>query len=372
MKPLASGLCALLVSALTIGGARTLQAQQTEHQVDIHGFGDWAYGRTDGNVYLSGARPGRYDDASLALNVSASVSEKLRIVGQVAWADDAGGSNVNLDYSFAEWTLSSHLKLRAGKVKQPFGISAEVFDVGTLRPFVELPQAVYGPAGLVGESYKGVGLDGTHALKAGWSLDYDVYFGGQTLREFAPPESVVRGLPVEETEEIERTRDMLGARLVVETPVQGLSFGASSYAGMEIGSHRRIAVGGQVEYLSGPWSLRSEYVHESVADDMVGDGFYAEAARRLGRWQVAGQYGRFTSEVRGVPPPRAHSLLDHEELAASLNYWWDLNLVFKLSGHHVDGNRFAGPEPEELAADAGADRLKQKTNLVLFAVQFSF
>ena len=32
-----------------------------------------------------------------------------------------------------------------------------------------------------------------------------------------------------------------------------------------------------------------------------------------------------------------------------LNYWWTPNFVFKLSFHHVDGNRFAGPDPQELA-----------------------
>lgn len=372
MKSLASGPCALIVSVLAIGSAITLHAQDAERQVDIHGFGGWAAGRTDGNVYLSGARPTRYDDASLALNVSAEVSAHLRVVGQAAWREDATGSDVDLDYSFAEWTISDHLKFRAGKVKQPFGIAAEVFDVGTLRPFAELPQAVYGSAGLVGESYKGLGLTGSHAVKAGWTLDYDVYGGGQTLEEQAAPESVARGLAVGQTTETERTRDMLGARLVLETPVPGLSFGASAYTGTEVGSGRRTAFGGQAEYLSGPWSLRSEYVHESVTDDLVGDGFYLEAARRLGRWQVAGQYGRFTSEVLGVPPPHATSLLNHKELAAGLNYWWEPNLVFKLSGHHVDGNRFAGPEPDALAADVEAGLLKTKTNLALFAVQFSF
>jgi hypothetical protein len=165
---------------------------------------------------------------------------------------------------------------------------------------------------------------------------------------------------------------MLGARLVFETPIAGLRFGASAYTGIEIGAGRRTGLGGQVEYLAKGWSIRSEYAHELVTDDVRANGFYLEAARRLGRWQVAGQYGRFTSEVLGVPPPSVISLLDHEELAGGLNYWWDPRFVFKLSYHHVDGNRFAGPEPEFLATDAASGRLDTKTNLVVFAVQFSF
>src|SRR6185295_6741622 len=129
----------------------------------------------------------------MTFNVVASVTDHLRVIGQVHWSDDPEGTDILLDSSFAEWTLSDKLKLRAGKVPQPFGISAEVFDVGTLRPFLELPQAVYGPVGIVGESYTGVGLTGSLELKGGWSLSYDVFGGGQHLEELFPPEAVLRG-----------------------------------------------------------------------------------------------------------------------------------------------------------------------------------
>src|SRR5262249_38789429 len=155
--------------------------------------------------------------------------------------------------------------------------------------------------------------------------------------------------------------------------VTGLRFGASAYTGKEIGSGRRTGVGVQAEYLTRLWSIRSEYVHESVKDDVSGDGFYVEAAYHLDRhWQAAVQYGRFTSELAEMPAPEAPSLLKHEEVAVGLNYWWDPNFVFKLSYHHVDGNRLAGPPPEELADVVAAGALQQKTNLVLFGAQFTF
>ena len=55
-----------------------------------------------------------------------------------------------------------------------------------------------------------------------------------------------------------------------------------------------------------------------------------------------------------------------------LNYWWNPNFVFKLSFHHVDGNRFAGPDLQELAQAVASGTLQKKTNLVLFGAQFSF
>jgi len=348
-------------------------AQETDQRVRLHGFGSWAYGNTNGNEYLSGSDDGRYDDASFALNVVAVPSPRLRIVGQPDLMDDPEGTHVKLDYAFAEWVFSEKLRLRAGKVKQPFGISAEVFDVGTLRPFTELPQAVYGPVGLVGESYKGIGLTGLVTFKSRWELAYDVYGGGQELEEYFPPEAVAEGEEFEDPIELERTRDMIGGRVVLEPPISGLRFGASAYTGSEIGSNHRTGVGAQAEYLAGPWSLRSEYAHETVKDDLKANGFYLEAAYHIDpHWQVAAQYGHLTSDLAAVPEPTAPSLLRHEEVAGGVNYWWSPDFVFKLSYHHVDGNRFAGPPPEELADDVTSGTLKEKTDLLLLSAQFSF
>jgi hypothetical protein len=70
----------------------------------------------------------------LGLNVAASVSERLRVVSEVEWQDGKEGTEVELHYAFAEWTFSDKLKLRADKVKQPFGISGEVFSGRGLPP----------------------------------------------------------------------------------------------------------------------------------------------------------------------------------------------------------------------------------------------
>jgi hypothetical protein len=358
---------------LAIAPVVSVNAQEAAPRLEVHGSGSWAYGRTNGNQYLFGDERGRYDDTSFVLNIASSAADRLRVVAQAEWADGSAGTEIDLDYAFAEWTLSDKLKLRAGKVQHAFGISTEVFHIGTLRPFLALPQAVYGPVGIVGESYTGVGLTGSFELKGGWDLTYDVFGGGQHLEEFFPPEAIARGEGFEQVTEVEKTRDLFGGHLVVTTPVQGLSAGGSFYTGRESAVIRRTGLGLQAEYLRGPWSLRSEYVHETVSDDSKATGFYGQAAYHVDlHWQIAAQYGRLTTEVAGVPAPTAPSLLDHKETAVGLNYWWNHNFVFKLSFHHVDGNRFAGPDPRDLAGTVAAGTLKPKTNLVAFGAQFSF
>ena len=73
-------LAALLFLAIP---ARQVAAQDAFNDVQIHGFGGWAYGETDGNAYLVGTEEGRYDNADFALNVTAEPMENLSIVAQI-------------------------------------------------------------------------------------------------------------------------------------------------------------------------------------------------------------------------------------------------------------------------------------------------
>jgi hypothetical protein len=359
-----------------LAGAVTAAQAQDAPSVAIHGFGGWAYGRTDNNAYLGGLPGGDYRSSDFALNVHASPIEHLRITSQVVWREDEHGHSVELDYAFAEWSFSDALKLRAGAIKQPFGISTEVFRVGTLRPFLELPQAVYGGVGLTGgTAFKGLSLSGAARLGTRWTISYDVYGGGVDQEEFVMPENFLRGQAVSVANEleVESTRDVLGGHIVVETPVPGLRVGGSAYTGKELGSTRREVYGLQAEYLIGAWSVRGEYAHETVPGDLTVTGAYLEAAYRLGdRWQAAAQHGRLRTHLVGADAAVAPSLLDHTETALGVNYWFSPQFVLKLSYHYVDGNRLAAPEPADLAAQVRSGALQTKTHLLQFGAQFSF
>jgi hypothetical protein len=367
------------ILAVALFSTASAFAQDSGPRVLIHGFGDWAYGRTSGetNFYLSGLPGGNYRDVNLGLNVVAIVTDRLTIVGQTEWNDtEAQGSRAVLDYAFAEWKVSDRLSFRAGQVKQPFGISNEVSTVGTLRPFQRLPQAVYGPVGFVGLAYRGIGLTGSRELGRGWSASFDAYVGGTEIEEYNAPEAVLRGEPVGRgSSEIatESTKDLYGGRLRFDTPLSGLRIGFSGYQGRTLGESRRWVVGVDAEYLSDAWSVRCEYVHESEIEDRKADGFYLEVAYRFDRhWQAAAQVGDLSTKLLGVDATRAPSLLYHRELAAGLNYWFSRELVLKLSYHHVDGNRLAGPEPEDLSRVVASGQLQTQTHLGLLGVQFSF
>ena len=369
--------CLFTTAALAMTLAAPAMAQEINH-VEIHGFGSWSYGRSNnGNTYLQALPEGDYRGSSFALNMSAALGDRMHVFAQTSWDATDDGTNSDFDYAFAEYAVSDALRLRFGQVKQPFGIYTEVFDVGTLRPFFSLPQGVYGRAGFSGESYKGIGLTGSQGM-ASWRADYDLYVGGQNMTVDHVAEAYYRGEPltdVSNESEEQSVRDVVGGRLVMRTPVSGLSFGGSGSTGTmdEATAHRRSVLGGQLEYVNDAWSLRSEYAYMNQAQDESSHGYYVEAARFITpHWQGAVQYNDLKSTFVGVNVSAAPSLEKHRETAVGLNYWFSPEMAIKLSVQNVEGNRFSYPHPELLDSTIAAGGLKTHTTLLRFGTQFAF
>ena len=353
--------------------ARAALAQESERRLDIHGFGGWVYGRTNTNEFVSANPDGSYGPINFALNVTAFVTPKLTVIAQPEWRQ-GGELEVELDYAFAEWAHSDELRFRIGRVKHPFGIYTEVFDVGTVRPFFDLPQSVYGALAMVAEGYTGVGIRGTQPLGK-WSLAYDAYLGGLDAPYDGAPVDFLQGDEPDDAEEEENGfRDVVGGRVVVHLPLQGLSLGASGYTGRDGENDdftRHSVFGAQAEYLSNQWWVRTEVVRKVRAGSSSANSFYGEVAYFVTpQWQIAGRHGFHLT--KGVDGSLAPSLLDHREWEAGVNYWVAPEFVIKTSLHLIRGNRLAGPPGDELAATVAAGGLERNTRLFQAGAQFSF
>ena len=364
----------LLAGSLSAAG---LNAQDSTASVVLHGFGSWAYGKTSNNFYLAGAPEGDYRQVSFALNLDARVSDKLAIHAQGRLAEDEDGTHTVLSYAFAALQLSDRFSIRVGQVKQPFGIFTEVTSVGTLRPFLDLPQGVYGPVGFAGESYKGIGVFGT--LDGGpWALEYDLYGGGTDLIKFSVAEDFYRSdapLSASEENELQSTRDVIGGRLVVRTPVRGLSFGVSASTGVlnEPAANRSTVVAGQLQFSSNRFTFESEVAQLAQVADEHATGAYVQAAYRLtAAWQIAVQGDYLDDTFVGVDPSAAPSLQRHREIAGALNYWISRDFVIKTEYHVLNGNRFSMPRPEDLRSVVSAGQLRTMTHLFQLGAQFTF
>ena len=145
-------------------------------KLNISGYAYWGYGKTDGNRFQLGTEDGYYDNAALALAVRAQATDDLSAAFQFTQDEDYTQNGV--DYAFFEYRVSDEVRVRFGMPKVPIGLSWDVNDVGTLRPFLRLPSSVYGNTAFGGYSYLGVGVAGTKVLPAGFELGYDVFAGG--------------------------------------------------------------------------------------------------------------------------------------------------------------------------------------------------
>ena len=355
-------------------------------KVEVHGFGSWNYGQTDNNnLYLGGKKNGTSSNSALAINLSGQINDRLSVSSQFEMDFGMEGeTEADLDYVFGEWRITDAFKLRAGQVKQPFGIYTEVFDVGTVRPFLSLPSSVYGLSGMIGEAYRGVGFTGTKALGS-WEIQYDAYTGGlNRLEDETPGDSyrVMNGT-TDDTLGIEglggeSTDRLYGGRAWLQTPVSGLRFGGSMYRGesFEEGEEDEVshAAAGSLEYAVNKFTVRTEYVHMWENDNDKQTGYYVEGSLRpFGKWEIAGLFDDWKADLDGPEYKDALSLIRHKEVAAGVNYRFSPNFVMKLSHHWVDGNRFAMPALETLIDDLRAgEGLDRKTKTLVFGAQLSF
>ncbi|MBU0519531.1 hypothetical protein KKA00_05040 [bacterium] len=358
----------------------TLTLLAHSQEVAIHGFGAWGYGKTDGNRYLTGSEEGDYYTSNFALNVTASPNENLTIPTQVYWVLNSGEMELELDFAFAHWNFSDAINFVIGKVKQPFGIYAEIFDVGTIRPMFSLPRGLYGNTGFAAESYCGMGFNGFFTVENDWGINYDLYGGAIALEEpFSLEEKSVEMGSSHESALI--VTDVIGGRLTVLPPLQGLSFGISAYAGKtkadedsgeaESSFGDYLTYGVHAEFLSDKWSVRSEYGISNQKELTLTNAAYLEIAYKItDHWQAASRYDWADIDVEGMEEGESSSLLEHNDLGFGINYWFCPDFVLKLAYHRVDGNRFALPEDYSNTIDN--DELNTKTNLISFGAQFSF
>ena len=137
---------------------------------------------TDGpNAYQSGTAEGACDLHDLTLTVMATPTDRLLVGAQVWWGVRsifaANVSEVNVNQAFAQYTVRDELKVRAGVLRQPFGLYSETLEIGTLRPFLSLPRGVYSPGTFEWDVYRGAGVTGTLGKDSAWPVEYDLYGG---------------------------------------------------------------------------------------------------------------------------------------------------------------------------------------------------
>jgi len=322
--------------------------------LQIHAFVGQGYIRTTKNNYLvQDSTRGSFEFTEVGVNFTQSLTDNLR-TGIQLFARQLGKDGdfrarmdwFYLDYRFADW-----LGLRAGRTKIPFGLYNEVNDIDSARVPILLPQAVYPIINrniLLAQT--GAELYGYLALGQAGGLEYRIY--GGTL--FADPPVLGPGAVLNKYE----ARYLAGARLLWETPLDGLRVGGNVQA-LRLDTNLTISLPSgmpltieedvpfrlwlaSAEYAAHDLLLAAEFGHWHADVDITGmpqasvtnQRFYGMASYRIAPWFSPGVY--YSSLLTDEHKPLTRDNYQHD-LAATLRFDINPYWLLKLEGHYIDG-----------------------------------
>lgn len=222
-------LCTLLVANLAVAG-----------QPVIHGIISQGYLKSTDYNYLIPSTDGSFAFNEVMLNVSASVTDNLRVGAQMIARNlgTDGNEDFVLDWAYGDYRFSDQFGLRVGKVKTPHGFYNQTRDVDMVRNSILLPQAVYTETMRdVMNGFEGLSIYGTFSTSETSSLEYDAFVGTVDVERTEFPVGIMlqpmfKGmwgsyLPMAGWQAEVET--IYGGALRFNTPLEGFRVGASAF-----------------------------------------------------------------------------------------------------------------------------------------------
>jgi hypothetical protein len=381
--------CHLLVLSAPNGA---LAAELLEGKLNLNVYGGAVLGYSRNNDYLAGDVNGAGTTAELRLAILGRPHEQLTLAGQLGTEMELAKTEIDFDWAFAEWRFSDAFRLRAGRNQLPLGLYREIQHVGTLHPFLSLPMSIYGPTEIGAENYNGLGV--IARFEPGqWAVELDGYLGLIDVEEVDP----IRHLLENGAEtEIERLQ-VLGARIAIHTPIEGLRLLLSGYVGrpateFEEGGQEEeeeeeegeeeeeeeappnpfelSLVGGvSVDYTTERLLVRGEMI---FARDEQGENTLATYVEVAGfvtqKLQLGARFELSRKDADRDTPDVSLNYNNHREFAFTVNYHFTPQFIAKLSYHNAFGNRLAIPVDLESDTINSAD---PRTHLFMLGLHFS-
>jgi len=373
-------------------------------RVALHGYGNWAFGWTQNggpyeNNYSFGDGNGNFSNVLFALRqIVTPIPELMFSMGENFYYDDVRGAGAELFFAFAEYRPNSWFSMRLGRMPFEVGLYTPVFDVGTLRPFAELPQAFYGPVGTVPKNYNGGSVSANVELDSGWSLRFTAFAGDATMPlDPALVESfnLIRNIILAPELKAESATDynlLVGGVLNVWTPIPGMQLQVSGYVVPpnmdEVFGELNYVLTASFGYLGDNLETHAEYAYRHTDNFADIHAVYGEAAYRFFEsWQVAlrvdyldfGLYAQ--TPTIGTVLAQLDDYSRHVSFGGGLNYWFTRDFVVKLSyqfilfnhfAHPVDQNAGSGMAPPWFDGSTLSFDVANKTHYLSFASSFSF
>ncbi|HYQ46783.1 MAG TPA: hypothetical protein VER11_32660 [Polyangiaceae bacterium] len=349
--------------------------------IEIHAFVSQGFIKSTSNNYLAeNSTHGSFEFSEVGINFSKQLTDRMRVGIQLFTHDlgPLGNYRTRFDWFYLDYRFWDFFGLRAGRTKLPFGLYNENNDIDAARVPILLPQSVYPVSNrdfLLAQT--GTEAYGILPLADAGSLEYRLY-GGAIFYDTADATSTLSNV---------RGPYIFGARLMWQTPLEGLQLGASAQKlrldGDAVFSADQIAqlqMAGQlpadfsgplkfqipatlavasVEYSAHDLLLASEFsrwwvslnstVPSFSVPETVSDRFYVMSAYHVTPWFTPGLYysvmfpnvddRKGKNPPYGTPPgtaPLGRGAYQHD-LALTLRYDLNSYWLLKLEGHYMHG-----------------------------------
>jgi hypothetical protein len=209
-----------LLVALASASAIAAEPVDSGSKLTVHGFLSQAYANSNGGQIIGIPTTGtsRYRNVALQFRYDYSLQDAFLIqlnnneLGESPLTEEH--SDLQLNWIFYQRQFLDGTMIKVGKFPTPIGIYNEVLHVGTVLPFYRLPYMFYGDGAFTSETIDGVGLYQKVSMGESWDLEADLYAGEW---DFVQQQF---GIIVST-----RSKDILGAQLWLQTPMEGLRFG---------------------------------------------------------------------------------------------------------------------------------------------------
>ena len=260
-----------LLTILVACASTSATAFEVGDQFEFHGYGDLT--QTWSNVDATGQRLGaRQTDHDVSFVATWQIDERTKL-----WAQLGKNREVNwghLDWVFVDYHAPSGQTWRLGQFPLPFGLHNDARDVQALRPSASLPLVYAENLALVDESVTGA------------SVKHRFDWGARSATVEAYAAKVLN------SDGSERMRGPVGgARVIIETPLEGLTLRASGYRGrfaMSPGDQQSTKYGWVISarFAGERLDLQAELARGFAFDHGV-SAWYAQAAYTLDAdWQA--------------------------------------------------------------------------------------
>ncbi len=394
--------CLLLLSAGTCVSAEFDSGSLAEN-IQIHGFASQGYLTSDQNNYYAKTEEGSFEFNEFGLNIGIDPSERLRVAIQVLSRDlgEFGNNTVEVDWAYGQYRWRDWFGLQAGMLQIPWGLYNETRDLDFLRPWIFLPPGLYDEQSRdVYDAFLGIGVMGDMFWKPGGGLSYSFGYGEKTLDETSSAFSNEARNHYNQAEL--RIHEILGGKLIWETPLDGLRFQTTSgtyrttfqgrTANHPLWTEQGAPVGLLIselregkyvifstEYAGDSLALAVEYgLHEeknrgdNESEEGYKEGYYASAAYRFTDWLECGMYYSISYSDRDDKSGKRfqeEGLPDYfawqKELVLTTRF--DLNdaWILKFEGHAING-------VANLRKDDNPDGFQEDSFLFAVKTTFSF